>query len=213
MRSLLAFGILSFALAFCGLGDKIKQLGGGNTPSNSGSPSNSSKTSTTGDSDAEKPTLTSDQQAIADSGEKTSWDDQGMSWKLPTGWKKMDVKKEMFNYGSPDNAFLIGTISVMPDSFSSETSLQATYESSLQKLKNGKYINVRYLEIDGVKGVEFIEAPPEDKDDPRRHQWIAFRKYQGQNQQLNIMLSTKGSNFEKHKDDFPAILYSMKIGK
>ena len=114
----------------------------------------------------------------------------------------MDVKKESFNYGSPDLGFLIGTISVMPDNFPSETSLNATYESSLQQLKNGKYENARFLEIDGIKGVEFVEAMPEEKDSPRRHQWIAFRNYQGQNQQLNIMLSTKGSNFDKHKDDF-----------
>ena len=212
MKSLLALAVLSFALAFCGLGDKIKQLSGGGTPANSNSPTNGSKPPTRGDS-AEKAVPTSEQQAIADAGEKTSWDDQGMSWMLPKGWKKLDVKKEMFNYGSPDNAFLIGTISVMGDDFPSEISLKATYDSSMQQLKNGKYVNARYLEIDGIKGVEFIEAPPEDKDGPRRHQWIAFRKYQGQNQQLNIMLSTKGSNFAKHNNDFPAILYSMKIGK
>lgn len=212
MKLLVSLGIFMFAVSFCGLGERISKLrGDSSTPSNSSSPSGS-PTSPGGDT-AEKPKLTSDQQAIADGGEKTSWDDQGMSWMLPKGWKKMDVKKEMFNYGSPDNAFLIGTISVMPDNFPSETSLKATYDSSLQQLKNGKYINARYLEIDGIKGVEFVEAPPEDKDGPRRHQWIAFRKYQGQNQQLNIMLSTKGSNFERHKDDFPAILYSMKIGK
>lgn len=211
MKSLLALGILSFALAFCGLGDKIKQLGGG-TPSNSTSPSNGSKTST-GDADAEKPNLTSDQQAIADGGEKTSWDDQGMSWMLPKGWKKMTSTKSSFNYSSPDLAFLLVNISTMASDFPSETSLKATYQSSVDQLKNGKYEKVRYLEIDGIKGVEFIETMPEDKGDARRHQWIAYRTYQGQNQMLNVMVSTKGSNFEKHRDDFPAILYSMKIAK
>ena len=125
----------------------------------------------------------------------------------------MDVKKESFNYGSSDGAFLIGSISVMPDNFPSEVSLNATYESSLQQLKNGKYENARFLEIDGIKGVEFVEAPPEDKTSPRRHQWIAFRNYQGQNQQLNIMVSTRGNNFDKHRDNFSAVLYSMKIDK
>ena len=80
-------------------------------------------------------------------------------------------------------------------------------------MKQGKYETVRYLEIDGVKGVEWVEAPPEDKDGPRRHQWIGYRNYLGQNQMLNVMLSTKGTNFEKHKDNFPAIMYSMKIPK
>jgi hypothetical protein len=125
----------------------------------------------------------------------------------------MSATKQMFNYGSPDNAFLIATISNLPDTVPGDVSLKATYESSLELLKQGKYEKVRWLEIDGVKGVEWWEAMPEDKSDARRHQWIAFRNYQGQNQQLNIMLSTKGSNFEKHRDNFPAIMYSMKIPK
>lgn len=69
------------------------------------------------------------------------------------------------------------------------------------------------VEIDGIAGVEFTEAPPEGKDDPRRHQWIAYRKYLGQTQQLNVMTSTKGTNFNKHTDTFTAILYSMKAVK
>ena len=92
----------------------------------------------------------------------------------------MNVSKTMFNYGSPDLAFVIANVSPMPDSFPSETSLKATYESALEQLKNGKYENARYLEIDGVKGVEFTETMPEDKSGARRHQWIAFRSYLGE---------------------------------
>lgn len=157
--------------------------------------------------------MTSEQQAIADAATETKWDDQGISWRLPSGWKKTDMKKENALFSSSDGAFLIPTISIMPDDFPSEVSLKATYDSALQQLKNGKYESVKYIEIDGVKGVEWLETMPEDKSGPRRHQWIAFRNYLGQNQQLNIMLSTKGSNFDKHRTDFPAILYSMKIGK
>ena len=69
------------------------------------------------------------------------------------------------------------------------------------------------VSIDGVPGVEFTEAPPEGKDDVRRHQWIGYRRYLGQVQQVNVMTSTKASNFAKHGDDFTAILYSMKATK
>jgi hypothetical protein len=125
----------------------------------------------------------------------------------------MDVKKESLNYGSPSTGFLIGTISVMAASFPAEASIDATYDGALEQLKQGKYENVRWLEIDGVKGVEWVEAMPEEKSGPRRHQWIAFRNYQGQNQQLNIMVSTDGSKFDERRDTFAAILYSMKIAK
>lgn len=215
MKSILSLGVLIFALSFCNLSEKLSQLKGGNSTNQNSSvnstATNSAKTST--DETVEKPKLTAAQQTINDGGQETKWDDQGIAWTLPKNWKKMNIAKTMFNYGSPDLAFLIANISVMPGNFPSDVSLKGTYESSLEQLKNGKYENVRYLEIDGVKGVEFIETMPEEKSDPRRHQWIAFRNYQGQNQQLNVILSTKGTNFEKHRDDFPAVLYSMKIAK
>ncbi|MEZ5426269.1 MAG: hypothetical protein R2747_08395 [Pyrinomonadaceae bacterium] len=212
MKSLISLGIIIFALSFCNLSETLKGLrGSSNSNSSTDLPENTSKDGTT--EETEKAELSPEQKTILESGQQVTWEQQGIIWILPRGWKKMDVKKESFNYGSPDNAFLIGSISVMPDNFPSETSLKATYESSLSQLKNGKYEKVRYLEIDGIKGVEWTETMPEESDSPRRHQWIGFRNYQGQNQQLNIMLSTKGSNFEKHRDDFSAVMYSMKIAK
>jgi len=211
MNSFLAFGALTLALAFCGIGDRLKQItggGGGNT--NTSASSNSSATS---DDSAEKPTLTASQQSIQDGSTEVRWDAQGISVKVPAGFSKMDVKKESFNYGSPATGFLIASISVMPDSFPADVSIKATYDSALEQLKQGKYERVRWLEIDGVKGVEWVESPPEEKDGIRRHQWIAFRRYQGQNQQLNIILSTDQTKFDKQEDAFAAILYSLKIPK
>jgi len=207
MKSILSLGLIILALTFCGLGDKLKGTGGGSNTSTSG-PSKASSSST-----VDKPKPTDAQQSIIDSGTETTWNEQGISWRLPAGWPKMEVHKESLNYGSPANGFLIASISVMSADFPSDTSLDATYTSALEQLKQGKYENVRWLEIDGVKGVEWVEAMPEDKDGARRHQWIGFRNYQGQNQQLNIMVSTKGSNFDKQRDTFAAIMYSMKIAK
>lgn len=209
MKSLLTLGLITFALTFCGLQDKLKQIGGGS----SGSNSNSASSGSTSGASAERAKPSAAQQAIIDGGTETKWDDQGLSWKLPAGWKKMDVKKESFNYSSPDNAFLLVNISALGDNFPADVSLKAYYDQAMQQLKNGKYESVKMVEIDGIAGVEFVEAPPEGKDDPRRHQWIAYRKYLGQTQQLNVMTSTKGSNFNKHTDNFTAILYSMKSTK
>jgi hypothetical protein len=188
--------------------------GGNSGPASNTSPSNSgTKTTTSTDGSVETPKMTAAQQAISDSATETTWPEQGISWKLPAGWKKMSVMKESLDYGSPATGFLIASISVMPDNFPSETSIDATYTSALEQLKQGKYENVRWLEIDGVKGVEWVEAMPEIKDGARRHQWIAFRRYQGQNQQLNIMLSSDGDKFDPKRDTFAAIMYSMKISK
>jgi hypothetical protein len=94
-----------------------------------------------------------------------------------------------------------------------DSSRQAEYDQALQQMKSGHYSKARMLEIDGIPGVEFMEAPPEEKDGIRRYQWIGYRNYLGQNQMLNVMLSTSKANFDKHSDDFPAILYSMKSTK
>lgn len=217
MKLLLPLGMLVLALSFC---NRINDMIGKATTdvkksdTTNISETNSSKdTKTEEESSAEKPELTEKQQEIADNGEQIEWTDQDIEWTVPKNWKKMSVSNTSFNYQSPDLAFLLANISNMPNDFPADTSLKATYDSSLQQLKYGKHEKVRYLEIDGIKGVEFIETMPEDKGDARRHQWIAYRNYQGNVQMLNIMLSTKGSNFEKHRDDFPAILYSMEIGK
>lgn len=211
MKMILAFGVLTFALTFCGLGDRLKNLGGS---SGTGGSSNSDTTrSDSGGSGAEKPTLTAEQQRIQDSAIETKWDAQGISWKLPPGWPQMQMLKESANFGAPGVGFLNASISIMPANFPSDSSIDATYTQAIEMLKQGKYESVRWLEIDGVKGVEWVEAMPEIKDGARRHQWIAFRNYQGQNQQLNIMISTDGNKFDPKRDTFAAIMYSMKIAK
>lgn len=216
MKSIISLGVLTIALSFCNITDKLTGKTG--SPANSTTPTANTNSGKSTDYSApgatvEKPKLSNEQLAIADSGELLKWEDQGMVWTLPKGWKKMTQSKEMLNYGSPDMAFLIANISPMSDSFPIEASITAYYDSAVQQIKNGKYEFARYLEIDGVKGVEFVETMPEDKSGPRRHQWVAYRNFNGQVQMLNVMLSTKGSNFEKQKDIFPAVLYTMKIAK
>ena len=148
MRSLLTLGLISFALTFCGLSEKLKQVSGTNGSSNTAtSPANSASNSSSAPA-AGKPELTGAQKTILDSAQEVKWDDQGLSWKLPPGWSKMQVAKETFNYKSGDNAFLLVNISVMPDSFPMDASLNAYYEQAMQQLKNGKYESAKMVEID-----------------------------------------------------------------
>lgn len=215
MKFFVSAGLFIFALSFCNLSERLSKFRGGNASNQNSSANTSVNSSTTPRAieTVEKPDLTAVQQDILNSGQEVKWTEQGITFTVPKNWKKMNVGKTSLNYGSPDLAFLIASVSPMPADFPADISLKANYESALQQLQNGKYENVRYLEINGIKGVEFSETMPEENSDPRRHQWIAFRTYLGQNQMLNIMTSTKGNNFDKHRDDFSAILYSMKIDK
>ena len=118
----------------------LKQMTGGTGASNV-SNSSGDGTGTTKASDVEKPSLTPAQQSIQSGSTEVKWDEQGISFKVPAGFAKMDVKKESFNYGSPATGFLIASISVMPDSFPADVSIKATYDSALEQLKQGKYKN------------------------------------------------------------------------
>lgn len=131
MKSLLAFGLLSFAMTFCGLQERLKGLSGDSPGSSNSASSNSNSgtsTSSTSAPTAEKAKPTVAQQAIIDGGTEAKWDDQGLSWKLPTSWKKMSVSKDSFNYSSPDNAFLLVSISTLGDSFPVDISLKAYHD-------------------------------------------------------------------------------------
>ena len=135
MKSLLTLGLISFVLTFCGLQERLKGLGGSSKGNSNAASTNSNSSSTnTSTTSAEKAKPNAAQQAIIDGGTETKWDDQGLSWKLPAAWKKMDVKKEQFFYSSPDNASLIVSISVMPDSFPMDISLKAYYDQALDQL-------------------------------------------------------------------------------
>lgn len=212
MKLFVPLGILLFVLSFCGITQKIQeQLKGSGSSTESSQKKDDSGSSS--ESNGETPTLTAKQQAIIDSAASVEWPDQGITWKIPNDWPKMDVKKESFNYGAPKTGFLLVTISALGPNFPAGSSLTSYYDSAVQQMRNGKYENVRYADIDGVKGVEWVEAMPEDSSSPRRHQWIGYRSYQGQTQMLNVMLTTSGDKFKDRDDTFSAILYSMKISK
>ena len=64
MKSFLSLGILMFALTFCGLGDRLKNLSGSGGGGSTNSSSNGRATTSSGSS--EKPELTAAQKSIQD---------------------------------------------------------------------------------------------------------------------------------------------------
>ena len=168
----------------------------------------------TGDGTVERPIVSDLQKAALEGGQDVKWDQQGMTWTLPKNWKKQTVETTTFLWTTSvgkDLASLIVNISPLSEDFSTDISLKAFYDGAVVRKKNGEVEEVRWLELDGVKGVAFREAMPEGEDDPRRLQWLTYRKYAGQTQMVNVMLATAGRSFEKNQDTFYAILYSTKL--
>lgn len=200
--------VLVFALMACNLSSKLR----GN--SNSDSSSSSSSSGNPGKVDGEpveKPNPTAAQQAAIANGQEAKWDQQGVTWTLPSSWKKGDVRNEGFN-ANGSGAFLTASISPLPQMENLvDTSLKAMYEAAKTQQKIGKYDEVRWLEIDGVRGVGFRESKQEMPGDIRRLEWQAYRKFAGSTQMITLILSTDSGNFPKHEDELYGILYSMKI--
>ena len=113
--------------------------------------------------------------------------------------------------GSWDAAFLISNISTLGADFPTDVSIKATYDGAVTDQKNGKYEEVRWLELDGLRGVLTREDPQESKDSARRLQWRGYRKYAGQVQLVSIMLSSQSQHFDMHKDAMYGVLYSSKL--
>jgi hypothetical protein len=204
MKLIPALLLLGLALSICNL-TKSK---------NSNGPLGSGTSSSADSITAEKAVPTAAQTAALAGGETVKWDQQGMSWTLPPKWTKVTDERNSFAARSPggfDAANLIVSISTMADNFPTEASLKATYDGAKTRMKNGELDELKWLEIDGVKGVEFRESNPDKPDGFRRTQWITFRNYAGQIQQVNIIISTDGKDYPKHQDAIYGVMFSTKL--
>lgn len=202
MKQILALLLIGFALSLCNLSERFKKGGSTSGPS------------ATGGAAAEKAQPTAAQTAALAGGQQAKWDRQGMSWTVPPNWTEEENESKSFMWRSPGGgnaASLIVSISPMDESFPTDASLQAYYEGAKSRAKNGEVDEVKMVEIDGLTGVQFREAAPEKPDGHRRLQWLAYRKYLGQVQGINLMLASEGKDFEQHKDAMYGILYSMKV--
>jgi hypothetical protein len=209
MKPITLIVAIFFSLSLCNLSERLH---GSKSSSTGSSGSSSSSGSSGGNVEHGQPTAA--QAAALAGGQPAKWDRQGMSWTVPAKWTQTENEAKSFTWRSPggsDAANLIVSISPMPENFPAESSINAEYDQARSRAKNGEVDEVKWVEIDGVKGVQFREANPEKGDDFRRLQWIAFRKYLGQLQQINIMLSTDGKDFDRHKDALYGILYSTKV--
>jgi hypothetical protein len=206
MKNILLVLLIGFALSLCNLSERLKKA-----HSSSGSSSNSKSASA---KTAEPGRATAEQTAALAGGQEIKWERQGMSWTIPPKWTEQTNESKTLVWRSPggsDAASLIVSISPMAESFPVEQSIQSWYDQADTRAKNGEVDEVKWVEIDGLKGVQFREANPEKPDESRRLQWLAYRKYLGQVQLINLMLASEGKAFDKHKNELYGILYSTKI--
>lgn len=205
MKTIPLLLVLGLALSLCNLTNKLKEVG------SSGGGSKSDPAAS-GGADVETPTPTAAQIAALAGGKNVTWDQQGMSWTLPPDWKETTNETKSLVWSAPgSSANLNVSISPMDESFPTDISIQAFYDGAKTRAKNGEVDELKWVEIDGLKGVQFRESNPEKPDGIRRLQWLAYRKYAGQVQMVNLMLASDGKDFPGQQDAMYGILYSTKI--
>ncbi|HEY8185452.1 MAG TPA: hypothetical protein VIF64_05260, partial [Pyrinomonadaceae bacterium] len=207
MKQIPVLLVLGFALSLCNLTSKLKRSSNSNTSTRSASNSSDSG------GEVEHATPNAAQTKALEGGQTVTWDPQGMSWTVPPQWKQVTNESKQLVWHSPggsEAANLIVSVSPMDVSFPTDISIKAFYDQAKNREKNGEVDEVKWLEIDGLKGVEFREAEPEKPDGFRRLQWMAYRKYAGQVQLVNLMLSTNGKGYPQHQDEMYGVLYSTK---
>jgi hypothetical protein len=198
--------VLGFALSLCNLTKRLTDSG-----KSEGSKNATANSASTGAA-AERPIPTAAQTAALAGGQTVNWDKQGITLTLPAKWTKQTDETKSFVYSSPGfGASLNINISTMAEDFPTDISINAFYDQAKTRSKNGEVDQLKWLEIDGLKGVEFRESNPEKPDGFRRLQWLAYRKYAGQVQMVNLMLATTGKDYPKYEDAMYGILYSTKI--
>lgn len=203
---LLAMG---FALSFCNLASKLH----GKKSGTSGTDNSSTSTESGGEVAVHGAPTAAETAALA-GGQEIKWAPQGMSWTVPPKWKESENESKSFtwiNMDGGDTASLNVSISTMDETFPTDISIKAFYDQAKTRAKNGEVDELKWVEIDGLKGVQFRESNPDKPDGIRRLQWLAYRKFGGQVQFVNIMLATSGKDFPRRQDAFYGILYSTKI--
>lgn len=197
---------IGLALSLCNLSERLHKSSSGTNSSSGGSVSDNA-------AKPERAQPTAAQTAALSGGSEAKWDRQGMSFTVPSGWTETQVDSKNLTWRSPGSgaASLIVSISPMAEEFPTDASIGAFFDGAKTRAQNGEVDELKWVEIDGLKGVQFREANPEQGDDHRRLQWMAYRKYTGQVQLVNVMLASEGKDFERHKDAMYGILYSLKI--
>lgn len=208
MKHLQVVLFICFSLSLCNICNFSNRFRKVNDSGNSSSPSSD------GGATAELAEPTAGQIAALAGGKEIKWDQQGMTWTVPPGWTESSNELKNLVWRSPgswDAASLIVSISTMDENFPTEISLNSYYDSARSRSKNGEVDELKWVEIDGVKGVQFRESNPPKPDDHRRLQWLTYRKFAGQVQFVNVMLASSGKDFPRHQDAMYGILYSMKL--
>lgn len=152
------------------------------------------------------------------SGQTVRLKEQGISLTLPAGWSKDEncpAGEGEFCWLGPDGTKISFSVSIYKPEYGNR-SIEDETNSFYQDHKQGGSEDVRFLEIDGVRGVHF-RGDVEDFDESYRPEtkelihWAAQRMYKGKRQIIFVTLTSPSKSFPAHRDILYGILNSIKF--
>jgi biopolymer transport protein ExbD len=144
---------------------------------------------------------------------------QGISFTLPADWHKEDESTEAdsskFIWRGPDNTRFSLNISLHQPEYGNR-SIEDETNSFYQDQRQGGSEDVRFLEIDGVRGVHFRRDWDwfDERSQPEMQKlikWAAQRIDRGKRQIIFADLSSPARSFARHRATLYGILHSIKF--
>lgn len=155
------------------------------------------------------------------------WAEQGVSIDLPAGSEKLYEKPTGFSWIKKDKSqnaadaqsdaiWFSGVVNVSSkqevfQGMTFKDALDYEYNDNLKQQREGKYTEVRWHTIDGVKGILSVEASENDPLDQRNLTWKCYRVHKGVHQLIGFSAYTSNRAFDKHKDEMQRLLFSLKL--
>ena len=130
----------------------------------------------------------------------------GVKLFLPSGWSIAKDEPNRLDASGPQGMWLAIVMNDYDEEFPVEASLQAYMESAKKEKGVGKLIDWQERVIDGVKGVQRVEALMPDPSDPRRITWVGYRGTVG----INIVASSKSKDFDSCFPTLNQVIGSIK---
>jgi hypothetical protein len=146
---------------------------------------------------------------LVTNGRPVRWEEQGMTFTSSGSWRVGGSDGNTFTLRGPFDAHLTVDVLAVKDKISPENTLQQEYERALPLQKAGLFAEVRYLELDGVKGL--LERLAGKGNEQVTLEWMAYRKYKGNLQYIWLHLSSPRDSYKERQYELNGILYSIKI--
>jgi hypothetical protein len=145
------------------------------------------------------------------------WAETGLSLALTEGWRmdsEIDDDSQRRMIG-PDNSRFSVWVTTYESKFGNR-SIEDETNNFYKTHENSEEEDLRYLEVDGVKGVHYLR---DDKGWDENYQpqdqkhiiWNAQRMYNGTRQGINVTISSPSRNFAKDRETLYWLLQSIRF--